>query len=48
MLRILVALAVATAIFLVATTFSGTAMHTGPAQVTTLSGPERGVLRLVP
>lgn len=48
MLRILVALVVATAIFLVATAFSGTAIYTKPDQVTTLSGPERGVLRLVP
>lgn len=48
MLRILVALVIAAAIFLVATAFSGTAIHTGPAQLTTRSGPERGVLRLVP
>jgi hypothetical protein len=48
MLRILVALAVAAAIFLVTTALSGTARYTKPAQVTTLSGPEKGVLRPVP
>ncbi len=48
MLKILVALVIAAFVFLVATAFSGTAIHTRPAQVTTLSGPDRGVLRLAP
>ena len=48
MLTMLVTLVVAAAIILVATVSCGTAIHTKPAQVTTLSGPERGVLRLVP
>ena len=48
MLRILVTLVVVAVIILVAAALSGTAIHPKPAQVTTLSGPERGVLRLVP
>ncbi len=48
MLRILVALMVVAIICLAATAFSGTAIYTKPAQVTMLSGPEKGVFRLVP
>jgi hypothetical protein len=48
MLKIFVALLLGAVIFLAAATLSGTVIQTQPIQYGTVSGPDKGAVRLAP